>query len=403
MRLYLFDDARARSWAPFAITRPAGELLFGCLLLRERAEQFWGKRCAGQLAEPALSGFEEAGSPPLLDRPPPAGEEPLVFFSSRAAPALGSPPPTDAPARLVIDGQSVGWIVPPGRPSPRERDLLDPGSSTWDAPAVELDGQVLGEPWELMARNGAQVAVDVNALFPESRFTLPEGVHCSGAARISVGTGVRLEAGVHLDATDGPIRLSNDVHVLAFTRLAGPAFVGPGAQLLGGSFQDVGIGPACKVRGEVASSVMLGYSNKAHDGYLGHSYLGRWVNLGALTTNSDLKNTYRNVRVPAAEGLVDTGMLKVGCLIGDHAKTGIGTLLSTGSVVGTGSNLFGGVLTPRCVPPFSWGTGEALEEYELDRFLEVAGRVMSRREVPLGEAARTLLAKAWQRTRPDRS
>ncbi len=403
MKLYLFDDARARSWAPFAITRPAGELLFGCMLLRERAERFWRTRCSGQFADPTLAGFDEAGSPRLVDRHPAPHDEPAVFFSSRAVPAIGSPPPHETRARLVIDGRTAGWILPPGHAFPDAGDLLDPDASTWTASDVELDGRLLDEPWELMAGNGAQVALDVPAVFPESRFTLPEGVHCSGTERISVGAGVQLEAGVHLDATDGPIRLSDGVHVMAFTRLAGPAFVGPDTQLLGGAFQGVSIGPTCKVRGEVASSVVLGYSNKSHDGYLGHSYLGRWVNLGALTTNSDLKNNYGTVRVPTPEGLVDTGMLKVGCLIGDHAKTGIGTLLPTGSVVGAGSNVFGGVLTPRCVPAFSWCSGAALEEYDLDRFLDVAARVMSRRGVPLSDGTRSLLAKAWEKTRPNRS
>jgi UDP-N-acetylglucosamine diphosphorylase/glucosamine-1-phosphate N-acetyltransferase len=403
MALYLFDDAQARSWTPFATTRPAGELLFGCLLLRERAERFWNTPSTGQLVNSALGGFDEAGAPPVLDGIPAAGDEPLVFFSSRAVPNLDPAPSTDAPATLVIDGKTVGWIVPSGTPSPSESEILNPDQSTGETPVVEIGGRVLQAPWELISGTGEQICQDVSAIFPESRFSLPDGVHCAGSKKISVGHGVHLEAGVHLDATDGPIRLSDDVQVLAFTRLAGPAFVGPGTHLLGGAFQDVSIGPNCRVRGEVASSVVLGYSNKAHDGYLGHSYLGKWVNLGALTTSSDLKNNYGTVRVPTADGLVDTGLLKIGCMIGDHAKTGIGTLLSTGSVVGAGSNLFGGLMPPRYVPPFTWGSGDTLEEYDLERFLEVAERTMGRRDVSLTDQARTLLIQAWETTRSDRS
>ena len=402
MALYLFDDARARSWTPFSTTRPAGELLFGCLLLRERAERFWGTPCTGLLADATLRGFDEAGAPPVLDAVPVAGDEPLIFFSSRAVPDLNPTPETDETARMVIGGETVGWIVPPGGRAPAEQELLDPRASTPEAPVVEIEGRVLQQPWDLIVANGEQIRQDISAIFPESRFSLPEGVHCSGGGRISVGHGVHLEAGVHLDATHGPIRLSDEVEVRAFTRLAGPAFVGPGTHLLGGAFREVGIGPGCRVRGEVASSVVLGYSNKAHDGYLGHSYLGKWVNLGALTTNSDLKNNYGNVRVPTATGLIDTGLLKLGCMIGDHAKTGIGTLLSTGSVVGAGSNLFGGLIPPRSVPPFTWGSGDALEEYDLDRFLEVTERTMGRRDMPLTDDARTLLIRAWEKTRSDR-
>jgi UDP-N-acetylglucosamine diphosphorylase/glucosamine-1-phosphate N-acetyltransferase len=253
-----------------------------------------------------------------------------------------------------------------------------------------------------MAGNGEQVCSDVPALFPESRFTLAEGVHVSGAQRVSLGDGVQLEAGVHLDTSDGPIRLSDGARVSAFTRLAGPAFVGPATHVLGGSLGNVTIGRECRVRGEVSSTVLLGYVNKAHEGYLGHAYVGRWVNLGALTTNSDLKNNYGLVRVHTADGLVDTGLIKVGCFLGDHVKTGIGTLLPTGCVVGLGSNLFGGVMAPSYVPPFSWGTGEQLEEYDIKRFLEAAALAMFRREVSLGKADRTLLERVWERAHKER-
>jgi UDP-N-acetylglucosamine diphosphorylase/glucosamine-1-phosphate N-acetyltransferase len=219
---------------------------------------------------------------------------------------------------------------------------------------------------------------------------------------VSLGDAVYLEAGVHLDAIDGPIRLSDGVRVSAITRLAGPAFIGPDTHVLGGSLGDVTIGPACRVRGEVSSTVLLGYVNKAHEGYLGHAYVGKWVNLGALTTNSDLKNNYGTVRIHTAEGSVDTGLIKVGCFLGDHVKTGIGTLLPTGCVVGLGSNLFGGLMSPTHVPPFSWGTGERLEEYDIERFLDTAAQAMSRREMSLENGNRTLLQRAWERTRPER-
>ncbi len=405
MALYMFDDQSAREWAPFTLTRPAGELMFGCLLLRERAARFWGEACAGHLTNPALEGFHEPGAPPVIpfDDLGVGAEEPVILFSSRAVPDIGAPAPSKSPATLMMDGQVVGWILPADGPSPSERDLFEPESVGLDLPPVEVSGRVLDAPWELMSGNGDQVSADIPALFPESRFNLPDGVHCTGAGRISLGSNVHLEAGVHLDATEGPIRLSDGARVLAFTRLAGPAFVGPASTLLGGAFQKVGIGPVCKIRGEVESSVFLGYGNKAHDGYLGHAYIGKWVNLGALTTNSDLKNNYGTIRVPTPRGLVDTGLVKLGCLMGDHVKTGIGTLLTTGTVVGAGSNLFGGLMPPKSVPAFSWGVGQELEEYDLDKFLEVAERVMARREIALTPESRALLRKAWERSRPDRA
>ncbi len=408
MALILFDDERARAWAPLTLTRPAGELLFGCLTLRERAERFWGEPCLGHITDPRLKGFVEPGASAVLDPDArnsalrPGEETTRIFFSSRAVPEFVPAPPTEKPAVLTVQGQVVGWVLPPGTDSPEGDALLNPEGFDMGLPRVEIPGRLLSNIWDLMAGNGEQVCSDVPVLFPESRFTLAEGVHVSGAQRVSLGEGVHLEAGVHLDATDGPIRLSSGAHVSAFTRLAGPVFVGPDTHVLGGSLGNVTIGPACRVRGEVSSTVLLGYVNKAHEGYLGHAYVGKWVNLGALTTNSDLKNTYGNVRIHMAGGPVDTGLIKVGCFLGDHVKTGIGTLLPTGCVVGTGSNLFGGLMAPPHVPPFSWGSGAPFEEYDIERFLETAALAMSRREIPLEEGGRTLLRRAWEHTRAER-
>ena len=408
MALVLFDDERARAWTPFTVTRPAGELLFGCLTLRERAERFWGQACVGHVADPSLEGFTEPGAAPVVkadaldSAPDPEGGAARIFFSSRAVPDFTGAPPANEPAVLTIQDQIVGWVLPHGTEQPDENDLLSPDGSAIDLPRVEIAGRVLPNIWDLMACNGEKVCSDVPILFPESRFTLPEGVHVSGTERVSLGDRVHLEAGVHLDATDGPIRLSDGVRVSAFTRLAGPAFVGADTHVLGGSLGNVTLGPACRVRGEVSSTVLLGYVNKAHEGYLGHAYVGRWVNLGALTTNSDLKNNYAVVRVHTAEGSIDTGLIKVGCFLGDHVKTGIGTLLPTGCVVGLGSNLFGGVMAPPHVPPFSWGKGERLEEYDIERFLNTAALAMSRREMSLDNGSRTLLQRAWERTHEER-
>ena len=408
MALILFDDERARAWTPFTLTRPAGELLFGCQSLRDRAERFWGSACTGHIADPGLQRFMEPGAAPVVSHEvlssasESGGGTTRVLFSSRAVPEFAPAPPTDEPAVLVMQDEIVGWILPPGTDPPDENDVLDPSSSAMSFPKIELPGRLLVDVWDLMSGNGEQVCSDVINLFPESRFTLPKGVHVSGSERVSLGDHVHLEAGVHLDATNGPIRLSDGARASAFTRLAGPAFIGSGAQLLGGSLEGVTIGPACRIRGEVSSTVVLGYSNKAHDGYLGHAYVGKWVNFGALTTNSDLKNNYGTVRVHTSDGPIDTGLLKVGCFLGDHVKLGIGTLLPTGCVVGVGSNLFGGLMVPQRVPPFSWGAGESLEEYDIERFLDTAELAMSRREISLDESGRTLLREVWERTRSQR-
>jgi hypothetical protein len=150
------------------------------------------------------------------------------------------------------------------------------------------------------------------------------------------------------------------------------------------------------VRGEVTTSVFLGFSNKAHDGFVGHSVIGHWVNLGALTTTSNLKNTYGEVALEVSGTRLPTGRQFLGSLIGDHAKTAIGTMLATGTVIGAGANVFGEVRPPRYVPPFAWGAGgpERLTE---DGFLKLAERVMPRREVAFTPERRASLAATYRR------
>ncbi|MBW3655531.1 MAG: hypothetical protein KY444_05465, partial [Gemmatimonadetes bacterium] len=155
------------------------------------------------------------------------------------------------------------------------------------------------------------------------------------------------------------------------------------------------IGQGCRIRGEFAESVCLDFVNKAHDGHIGHAYLGAWVNLGAETTNSDLKNNYGSVRLWTPEGERDTGEIKLGCFLGDHVKTGIGLLLNTGTVVGAGSNLYGAAMPSKYVPPFSWGTGDDLTAYRADKFLDVAKRAMARRKVKMAGSYAEALQRAW--------
>ncbi len=393
-RLFLFDDEQARRWEPFHLTRPAGELLFGAFLLRERGEKYWGVPCQGHLAGGWLHGFTEAGAPPVVD---PAGigeEEHRIFQSSRVA-LTGDPPPAlPTPGTLILQGVPVGWVLPPGMPSPGTEDLLRPRILPGSEP-LEVEGTLLEEVWDLMGRSGEQLREDIPRHFPGYAAEEIPGCHILGEGLLSLGSGVKVDPGSVFDLRRGPIRLSDGVSVRSHTRLVGPAFIGSGSTLLGGVLSEVTVGRVSKVRGEVESTVILGYSNKAHDGFLGHAYLGRWVNLGAFTTNSDLKNNYGPVRVGGSGGPRDTGMMKVGCFLGDHVKTGIGTLLNTGTVVGAGSNLFGGVMPPTWVPPFSWGRGEDLTEFHLEKFLEVAGRAMARRSVPLDPGTEGVLRRAW--------
>ncbi len=192
------------------------------------------------------------------------------------------------------------------------------------------------------------------------------------------------------DATAGPIYVASAAHVRAFTRLTGPCYIGNGSTIVGGDISGCSIGPRSKIRGEISASIVLGYSNKGHEGFVGHSYLGRWVNLGAGTTTSNLKNTYGTVALWTPGGIRDTGLQFLGTLFGDHVKTGIGVHLTTGTVLGAGANIYSTVIPPKAVPPFALGEAPPYDTYEISKFLESAERMMSRRDVPLTDEARRL-------------
>jgi UDP-N-acetylglucosamine diphosphorylase / glucose-1-phosphate thymidylyltransferase / UDP-N-acetylgalactosamine diphosphorylase / glucosamine-1-phosphate N-acetyltransferase / galactosamine-1-phosphate N-acetyltransferase len=393
--LYLYDDALAQRWQPFTLTRPAGELLLGACTFRQRAERVFGVACLGHLTADHLAGFEEPGAAPVVLVHGIATSTARLFLSSRALPEWSQDWRTPSGAvTLHMGGELVGCFVPAGAPNP-ERIWFDTPSRPVDGAEVELRGHVLDWPWELISANAAQITRDFNGVGGVATEPPASSIgYTPGSFRS--GEGVTVEPGVVMDFSNGPIWLADDVTVRAFTRLAGPAYVGPGSTLLGGSFAAISIGPVCKVHGEMEEVVVLGYSNKAHDGFLGHAYLGRWVNLGAMTTNSDLKNNYGPVRMWTAEGEQDTGLMKLGSLLGDYVKTGIGALLNTGTVIGAGSNLFGTEMPPKYVPPFSWGSGANLTEFDADKFLQVTETVMKRRSLELSESMRAMLRTAWQ-------
>jgi len=399
--LFLFDDAGAGAFSPFALSRPVGELFFGAFLLRERAERFWGLPCAGHLNRSELLGFSEPGAPQVLPEGRVGFQDFRIYQTGRAMVTGLRPALPDGPATLFLGDAVVGWTLPPGTPPPTPASLLDPGPLPGSV-EIRLEGRILETPWELMAENGDQLSADIPRFFPGYAVEELPGCHILGDGLVSLGSNVSVEPGSVFDVREGPIRLEDEVTVQAHTRLAGPAYVGRGSTILGGVLSAVSLGPTCRIRGEVECSVVLGYTNKAHEGFLGHAYLGKWVNLGAFTTNSDLKNNYGEVRVGGPAGRVATGLMKVGCFLGDHVKTGIGTFLSTGTVIGFGSNVYGGAMPPTYVPPFSWGSGTDLTEYRLDKFLEVARAAMARRNVTLEAGPEQLIRAVWETTRKER-
>ncbi|MBK8249136.1 MAG: hypothetical protein IPK85_17305 [Gemmatimonadetes bacterium] len=384
---FLYDDAQARRAEPFALTRPFGELRAGALLVRERWAHALAGTAVGRFGAPHLASFEEFGSPPGASRGAviPAGS---LVVNTRCTPRLTALDPLGG--RWLCDGEVAAIRLA----HDLEAHVFATGETRLDdlaarGPDAECQGWWMHRPWDLVRHLTEMLAADIPAL--GTGFGGPPA-HCVtlGTFPILVDATATIEPLTVLDASAGPILVQAGASISAFSRVVGPCAIGSATQVLGGRVAASSLGPSCRVHGELSTSIFVGHANKGHEGFVGHSILGRWANLGAGTTTSNLKNTYGAVHAWSPDGPVDTGMQFLGSLLGDHAKTAIGTRLTTGAVVGAGANVLADGLTPKVIAPFAFGDGT----YRVDKFLEVAARVMARRQVALSDDQRAALAAA---------
>jgi UDP-N-acetylglucosamine diphosphorylase/glucosamine-1-phosphate N-acetyltransferase len=396
MPLYLYDDARARSFEPFALTRPVSELCAGALLTRQRWAILCGEAVAGAVVADHLRDFTEFDAPPAATGVIPAG---TLLANSRCIPVIGPAPAGDI---WVCDGRVAAV---------RLATALDPascagGHTTLDtlAPAngirTNLAGRWADDIWSYIRDLAAQLSADIPALAAAagiSRDGLGTATVIGPRDRLYVERDAVIEPHTVFDVTAGPILVRRGATVMAFTRVVGPCAIGEGSVVVGDRIAASSIGDRCKVHGELSMSIVMGCTNKSHDGFVGHSYLGRWVNLGAGTITSNLKNTYGPVQLWTPEGIRNTGETFLGAFLGDYARTGIGTRLTTGTVMGAGANVFPPGVAPKVIPPFAWGSDEPFATFALPKFLEVAERQMARRTVSLTDAGRRYLTAAHHR------
>jgi UDP-N-acetylglucosamine diphosphorylase/glucosamine-1-phosphate N-acetyltransferase len=383
--LYLLEPAEpGPEWEPFAGVRPLCELRAGAWRIRERWEGAL-RMDAVAIVGGRADGFLELDEPEC--RPLGPIEGPAVVALASFAPTGTSPEVEPGVRRLEHEGVTVAWIVERGE--------------SWTAPHAEgparqIEGLHLRGAFDLITATEHFLAADcADFLAAGDHDPIPDGTVVLGDPGDVILRGAQVEPGVVFDVRAGAIVLEEGVEVRHGTRLEGPLYAAPFTRILGGYIRGSVFGPRCVVRGEIAVSIFTGYANKAHDGFVGHSVLGHWVNLGAGTTTSNLKNTYGTVRLTVGKTPIETGRSNLGSLLGDHAKTAIGTMLPTGTVIGAGASVFGGGPVPKYVAPLAWGlAGEKLDE---EGFLKIAGRVMPRRLVEFTDARRASLRRTWQR------
>jgi UDP-N-acetylglucosamine diphosphorylase/glucosamine-1-phosphate N-acetyltransferase len=283
-----------------------------------------------------------------------------------------------------------------------------------DLAEEQVKARVVKWPWDLVEMNVAELLKETEVRSQKPKAKGQRSGRGTRTGRVGRGAvvvgdrrklrtepGSRVWPGAVVSCETGPVFVDRDAVVRPGSFVEGPCYIGPGTLIDGAKVRSgCSFGPQCRVGGEVETSIFQGYANKHHEGFIGHAFVGEWANLGALTTNSDLKNAYQPVQVTWQEKTIDTGRLKVGCFVGDHAKTAIGSLINTGARVGTFANWFGPGLSPREIPAFAWGSRA---RWPLGQVLSVARRVMERRGVALSPAYERALRALYAASRPPRS
>jgi UDP-N-acetylglucosamine diphosphorylase/glucosamine-1-phosphate N-acetyltransferase len=372
--------------APLSLNRPVFTLLSGTSSLLEKQIQHVQPLRVTLWVRPQMVEFCRKHVVPSLSVPvsinTPLDDEPAFLTSGRTLHFSQFPRPTD-PMVSVDEGNLIrqAYAKMPGlswedamRRSDRWLELLK-------LPRTSDQTRLPEYLWDLVHWNEEAIVAD--AIQMTDRPRAPADCRCQVVAEqdVIVSPHARLSPGCVLDASKGPIVIDVGASIGANSVLQGPVYVGRYSSVNPLSYIHSGtsIGPMCKVGGEVAASIFLGYSNKAHEGFVGHSYIGQWVNLGAGTTTSNLKNTYGAIKMHIGAREIETDRRFLGSMIGDHTKLAIGTRLMTGSYIGYCSLLAGSDLPPRFIPSFTFWTDAGSQPYRLDKAREMMKQMYSRR------------------------
>lgn len=393
MTILIFEDSTAEHYYPLSDTRPLWGLRSGCFTNLERirvaVQKKFGDVRIHSLVRKEMVGISKVLAPDLFINETLQNDEVLLINALLVCGDIHIP--TDSVVQ--IDGRLVA-----ARLSLKTcgivKDLFD---TQLLAEAILVDKRLTHVElpqswffpeyiWDYFLNNEKIIKNDISLL--DDSYSAPDDTVTviGDRSKIYVGRSCRIDPYVCLDTTNGPIVFGEGCVIKAFTNIEGPCYFGAGTLVNEGKIRPgCSFGPVCKLSGEVEHSIFQGYSNKHHDGFMGHAYLGEWVNIAAQTSNSDLRNDYRTISVCFPHGKVDSGSPKIGSLIGDHVKTSIGCLINTGCVIGTGSMIIhSGLMTPPVTPDFCiYIKNELRDPGSIDGCIETARIAFSRRGVTL--------------------
>lgn len=399
MRVILYDSLQDKrsSFYPLSLSRPIWELRCGMSSLAEKILSALGASDAACFVMPYMAESYKAKTDRKVNDPSTLkGEDLVIVYGSVKAESLKGGKVARSEVALDAQGNVLLARIAKADAAKLPHDSLEALLAAAAQKLPKIDAPATWNyTWDLVLENPAVIRREFAALGRsgiEGTVEQPNAIR-GDAKDVYVARGATIHPMVVLDAAGGPIYIDEGAEVHPFSRVEGPCYLGKKSILFGAKCREgMSIGPVCRVGGEVEESIIQGHSNKYHDGFLGHAYVGEWVNLGAMTTNSDLKNDYSNVSVILdGKTPIDTGSTKVGSLIGDHTKTSIGTLFNTGANVGAMSLIMTtGKPLPKFIPSFSWLLdGNVTKGFGRGKLYETAKVAMSRRKkewTPVEEA-----------------
>ena len=409
MRWFLYEDKAATRLGPIALTRPVFELICGRECLRRRLQRWFPASEWGVHIRPWLTEvYAEEHSDCSINNLSELCQSRVLLINGRWLPEerlrIGEVTLDNAG---TIDGE-LAWIAL----EPEEAHLLT--ETEFDEVAagiarsrnlVEASGTMISRPWDLVTQNPQQLDRDFADEGLSQSCQRPHVQILGASSDTYISDYADIDPYVVIDTRNGPVSIDRDVQIQSFTRIEGPCHVARGARVFRGQLRGgTTVGESCRVGGEIEECILHACVNKYHEGYLGHSYICPWVNLGAMSTTSDLKSDYSTVHVPIDGNLVDTEAVKVGSFIGDHTRTAIDSMFNTGTSIGIMSLIVpGGSLLPRHIPSYCGvRNGQLSGDWTLDRAIEAARAAMQRRDVQLTAAGETLLRRLHELTRPER-
>lgn len=390
--LVVFEDEDYSRFYPISLSRPVYEILAGTKSNLDRIRHHFSDFKIFTLGRPYLSDLFNISGKGKIEELIDAQFDRLILvngnivFRSQDRDFINELK-NGGPAAYIKDGRLLASVLSSKEFRDLSEDILSLYSEGRSRKIIESSKRIeevniltFSYIWDPVLLNQELIESDFNEYFKDKSQGPLGDSFIYGRDRISVCGDLSADHGSVIDARGGPVIIGKGVKIKPFTYLEGPAFVGDGCILVGGKIRGSSLGSGCRIGGEVENSIIIANSNKCHEGFIGHAYIGEWVNLGALTTNSDLKNDYSQISIKQ-NGVVSRGRgIKIGCFIGDHTKTGIGTTLNTGVVIGFSCNLFGATLIlEKEVPSFAWGNDSLRHSLPLKKAIGTAREVMRRR------------------------